>query len=62
LTARQTELLRWVAAGRTNRQIARRLEVAESTVRKHLENIFGRLQVTSRAAAVTKVFGRDLLD
>jgi DNA-binding CsgD family transcriptional regulator len=62
LTARQTELLRWVAAGRTNRQIAHRLGVAESTVRKHLENIFGRLQVTSRAAAVTKVFGRDPLD
>jgi DNA-binding CsgD family transcriptional regulator len=57
LTPRQKELLRFVAAGCTNRQIARKLSVAESTVRKHLENIFDRLQVTSRAAAVARVFG-----
>jgi DNA-binding NarL/FixJ family response regulator len=62
LTARQKELLRLVAAGCTNRQIARRLTVAESTVRKHLENTFERLQVTSRAAAVAKVFGPQFLD
>jgi DNA-binding NarL/FixJ family response regulator len=60
LTPRQVELLRLVAAGHTNRQIARRLVVAESTVRKHLENIFERLQVTSRAAAVARVFGTDV--
>jgi DNA-binding NarL/FixJ family response regulator len=54
LTARQQELLQLVAAGYTNSQIARRLAVADSTVRKHLENIFERLQVTSRTAAVTR--------
>jgi DNA-binding CsgD family transcriptional regulator len=60
LTARQHELLQLVAAGYTNSQIARRLAVADSTVRKHLENIFKRLQVTSRTAAVTRVLGAGL--
>jgi DNA-binding CsgD family transcriptional regulator len=57
LTTRQHELLRLVAAGYTNGQIARRLAVADSTVRKHLENIFERLQVSSRTAAVARVLG-----
>lgn len=56
LTARQWALLRLVAAGYTNSQIARRLAVSEATVRKHLENIYGRLQVSSRTAAVTRAF------
>jgi len=54
LTARQQQLLRLVAAGCTNGQIARRLSITEATVRKHLEHIFERLQVTSRTAAVTR--------
>ena len=52
LTDRQRQLLGLVAAGYTNGQIARRLGLADSTVRKHLENVFDRLQVHSRAAAV----------
>lgn len=56
LTPRQRELLALVAAGRTNGQIARHLRIAEGTVRTHLENIFQRLQVTSRAAAVVRAF------
>ncbi len=55
LTARQREILRYVAAGYTNGQISRRLEVSEATVRKHLENIFARLGVSSRIAAVAKL-------
>jgi|KBSSwiStaDraftv2_1062776.scaffolds.fasta_scaffold328580_2 DNA-binding CsgD family transcriptional regulator len=51
LTARQMEILRMVAAGLSNGQIARALYVSEATVGKHLENIFGRLAVTNRAAA-----------
>jgi len=62
LTARQTELLGLGAAGHPTRQIARRLVVAESTVRKHLENIFERLQVSSRTAAVARMFGADLVE
>jgi len=52
LTGRQRQLLGLVAAGYTNGQIAGRLGLADSTVRKHLENVFERLQVHSRAAAV----------
>jgi DNA-binding CsgD family transcriptional regulator len=55
LTTRQHEILRYVAAGYSNAQIARRLELSTATVGKHLENIFERLQVTSRAAAVARV-------
>jgi DNA-binding CsgD family transcriptional regulator len=54
LTSRQRQLLNLVAAGYTNAQIARRLNIAEGTVRKHLENIHRRLQVPSRTAAVTR--------
>src|SRR5262249_29213950 len=56
LTRRQWELLGLVAAGHTNAQIARRLGVTEGTVRKHLENVYARLQVSSRTAAVTRAF------
>jgi hypothetical protein len=52
-------LLRLVAGGYTNSQIGSRLGISEGTVRKHLENIYGRLQVSSRTAAVTRAF-RDL--
>ncbi len=55
LTPRQTDLLRLVADGHTNGQIARRLGLSEGTVRTHLENIYGRLQVSSRTAAVLRV-------
>jgi DNA-binding CsgD family transcriptional regulator len=56
LTPRQWELLRLVAAGRTNAQIARQLGVSEGTVRIHLQNIYARLHVSSRTAAVTRAF------
>ena len=56
LTARQWDLMHLVAAGYTNSQIGRRLGLSEGTVRKHLENIYGRLHVSSRTAAVTRTF------
>ena len=56
LTPRQRELMRLVAAGHTNTKIARQLGIAEGTVRSHLEDIYSRLQVSSRAAAVARVF------
>jgi DNA-binding CsgD family transcriptional regulator len=56
LTPRQDELLRLLAAGYTNTQIARRLGISEGTVRTHLENIYARLHVSSRTAAVTRAF------
>lgn len=54
LTARQQEILQCVESGNTNRQIARRLHVSEATVGKHLENIYQRLDVNSRTAAVAR--------
>ncbi len=56
LTPRHWEILRLVAEGYTNSQISRRLGVTDGTVRKHLENIYSRLQVSSRTAAVTRAF------
>ena len=56
LTPRQKDLLRLVAAGHTNSQIARRLGISEGTVRTHLENIYENLNVSSRTAAVTRAF------
>jgi DNA-binding NarL/FixJ family response regulator len=53
---RQRELLNLVAAGHTNTQIARRLGLSQATVRTHLEHIYGRLDVSSRTAAVTRAF------
>jgi DNA-binding NarL/FixJ family response regulator len=54
LTPRQNDLLRLLAAGHTNTQIARRLGISEGTVRTHLQNIYERLHVSSRTAAVTR--------
>ena len=45
-----------LVAGHTNDQIARWLDLTEGTVRIHLQNIYARLQVSSRTAAVTKAF------
>jgi DNA-binding CsgD family transcriptional regulator len=56
LTPRQTDLLRLIADGHTNAQAARRLGVSEGTVRTHLENIYDRLHVSSRTAAVLRAF------
>jgi DNA-binding CsgD family transcriptional regulator len=62
LTKRQWELLQLVDAGLGNTQIARRLNISEHTVRKHLENVFDRLQVSSRTEALARVFpGRALV-
>lgn len=54
LTPRQVELLRRVARGDTNRRLARDLGVSEGTVRKHLENIYARLDVHSRTEALAR--------
>ena len=51
LSAREREVLRLVVAGLANKQIARRLGIAERTVKAHLTNIFGRIGVTDRTQA-----------
>lgn len=56
LTPRQWDLLHLIARGRTNIQIARQLGLSEGTVRTHLENIYSRLHVSNRTAAVVRAF------
>lgn len=58
LTERELEVLRRVAAGYSNQQIAQELVVAVSTVKKHIHNIYGKLGVGSRTQAVAR--GREL--
>jgi DNA-binding CsgD family transcriptional regulator len=60
LTTREREVLAWVAQGKTNAEIAHLLWLAPSTVRKHLENVYAKLGVNTRTAAVARFLG--LLD
>ncbi len=57
LTTREREVLSWVARGKTNAEVARLLWLAPSTVRKHLENIYAKLGVSTRTAAVARFLG-----
>jgi DNA-binding NarL/FixJ family response regulator len=61
LTERELQVLRLAAAGRTNHAIATELFLSEHTVRRHLQNIFSKLGVSSRAAATAYAFQHDLL-
>jgi len=61
LTARELEVLRLVAAGKSNREIASELVISDHTVRRHLQNIFAKLGVSSRAAATAFAFRHDLV-
>ncbi|MCX4438224.1 MULTISPECIES: LuxR C-terminal-related transcriptional regulator [Streptomyces] len=54
LTSRETEILELLADGMNNRQIARRLFLAEKTVRNYVSRIFSKLEVHDRAAAVLR--------
>jgi DNA-binding CsgD family transcriptional regulator len=61
LTPRQVEVLRLVAAGKTNREIAAALVISEHTVARHVQNIFAMLGVSSRTAASAFAFEHDLV-
>ena len=61
LTAREVEVLRLVASGRSNAQIATELVLSEKTVARHLSNIFGKLDVGSRTAATAYAFEHGLV-
>ncbi|MBT2507701.1 LuxR family transcriptional regulator [Streptomyces sp. ISL-98] len=60
LTEREAQVLRLVAAGRTNRSIASELVISEHTVARHLNNIFAKLDVSSRAAATAYAYTHGL--
>jgi DNA-binding CsgD family transcriptional regulator len=61
LTPRQVEVLRLVAAGKSNREIATSLVISEHTVARHVQNIFAALGVSSRTAASAFAFEHDLV-
>jgi ATP/maltotriose-dependent transcriptional regulator MalT len=61
LTEREVEVLRLVAAGRSNRSIAAELVVSEHTVARHLNNIFAKLGVSTRSAATAFAFTHELV-
>jgi DNA-binding CsgD family transcriptional regulator len=61
LSAREVQVLRLVAAGKTNRQVAGALFISERTVERHLSNIFNKLDLPSRAAATAYAYEHQLL-
>ena len=60
LTPRELEVVRLVAAGKSNREIASVLEISEHTVARHIQNILGKLRVSSRTAATAFAFEHGL--
>ena len=60
LTAREAEVLRLVASGKTNRDIAVELVISEHTVARHLQNMFVKLGVSSRSAATAFAYEHGL--
>ncbi|GIE84509.1 response regulator [Actinoplanes regularis] len=61
LSARETEVLKLVAAGLTNAEIGKRLFISEATVKTHLLRVFNKLDVADRTAAVTTAMRHGLL-
>jgi DNA-binding NarL/FixJ family response regulator len=62
LTAREMQILRLLATGRTNRAIAEKLGISEKTVARHVANIFTKLNLSSRAAATAYAYEHQLID
>jgi DNA-binding CsgD family transcriptional regulator len=61
LTAREVQVLRLVASGKTNKAIAKELRLSERTVDRHLSNIFTKVNVPSRAAATAYAYEHELI-
>ncbi len=61
LSLRELEVLRLIASGKTNAEVAHVLVVAVSTVKSHTNSIFGKLQVTSRREAIVRASEMHLL-
>lgn len=61
LSARELEVLRHVAAGQTNKEIATELVLSERTIERHVSNIFAKLGVSTRAAATAFAYEQQLV-
>jgi DNA-binding NarL/FixJ family response regulator len=62
LGAREVDVLRLVAVGNSNREIAEGLGIAEETVKAHLKNVFAKLKVADRTHAVTEAVRRGIIE
>ena len=62
LTDREVEVLRLIARGRSNRAVAERLFISPKTVGRHVENLYRKIGVRSRAAAAVFAMEHGLLD
>ena len=62
LTQREIEVLREIARGRANKEIAGHLAITENTVKDHLKNILAKLQVAARTEAVTVAVQRGIIE
>jgi ATP/maltotriose-dependent transcriptional regulator MalT len=61
LSSREIEVLKLVAKGASNREIAGQLYITEATVKSHLLRIYGKLGVADRTAAVTEALEHGIL-
>jgi DNA-binding CsgD family transcriptional regulator len=61
LSERELEVLRLVASGKSNREVASTLVISEHTVARHLQNIYAKLRISSRSAATAFAFEHDLV-
>ncbi len=61
MTSRELQVLRLVAAGKSNRSIAADLVLSEKTVARHVSNILTKLGLPSRSAATAHAYQHDLL-
>jgi DNA-binding NarL/FixJ family response regulator len=61
LSRREIEVLRLVADGRTNREIASELGISERTVDRHVSNLFSKLDVSTRSAATAYAYEHRLV-
>jgi DNA-binding NarL/FixJ family response regulator len=62
LTPREMEILRALADGLPNKQIARKLMLSEQTIKYHLTNMYRKLRVTSRTEAIRYAYDHGLLE
>lgn len=62
LTPRETEVLSEIAHGRSNKEIASALDISDYTVKDHIKNILGKLQVAARTEAVTVALQRGIIE
>ena len=61
LSPREIEVLQWVAAGKSNKEIGAQLYIAEGTVKTHVKNLFEKLAVVGRTAAIREAVHRGLV-